>query len=259
MKTLESADGTQIAYDDLGDGPPVIMIVGAFNDRATTAPLAEALASDCRVLNYDRRGRGDSGDNPPYAIERELEDLEALIAAGGGSASLFGYSSGGYLAMHAAAGGLRVDRLALYEPPLLVDDSRPRPPADLAQRVDELVSSGRRGDAVELYQREAIGLPQEVVVQMRKAPFRPGLERIAHTLVYDALLCGDISMPHELVAAIDVPALVIDGGESWGFLRSGAKALAEALPDGRQCTLEGESHNINPEATAPVLASFLAS
>jgi pimeloyl-ACP methyl ester carboxylesterase len=258
VKTTTSADGTQIAYDETGDGPPVIMVVGAFNDRSTTAPLAEALASRCTVLNYDRRGRGGSGDRAPYAIEREIEDLDALIAEAGGAASVFGYSSGALLALHAAAGGSAIDRLALYEPPIIVDDSRPRPPADMARQIDELVSSGRRGEAVELYQTKAVGLPPEVVVQMRKAPFRPALERIAHTLVYDALITGEAGMPHDLVASVETPTLVIDGGESWPFLRNGASALAEALPDGRQSTLPGETHHINPEATAPVLAEFFS-
>ena len=258
MTTITSADGTRIAYDELGNGPPVIMVVGAFNDRSTTAPLAEALASSCTVLNYDRRGRGDSGDSGEYAIEREIEDIDALIAAAGGSASVFGYSSGALLALRAAAAGSAIERLALYEPPVIVDDSRPGPPADLAEQLDRLVASGRRGDAVELYQTKAVGLPEDVVVQMRNAPFRPALERIAHTLVYDALISGDASMPHDLIASVDTPTLVIDGGESWGFLRSGASALADALPGGRQCTLPGETHHINPEATAPALESFFA-
>jgi pimeloyl-ACP methyl ester carboxylesterase len=258
MKTTTSADGTRIAYDDTGDGPPVILVVGAFNTRATTAPLAEALAPHCRVLNYDRRGRGDSGDQAPYAIEREIEDLDALIAAAGGSAAVFGYSSGAVLALHAAAAGSSITSLALYEPPFLVDDTRPRLAGDLAERIDELVSSGRRGDAVELYQTEAVGLPQDVVVQMRNAPFRPGLERIAHTLVYDALITGDGSLPHDLVASVETPTLVIDGGESWGFLRSAATALADALPHGRRSTLAGQTHDIDPDATAAVVAPFVA-
>jgi pimeloyl-ACP methyl ester carboxylesterase len=257
MKTTSSADGTQIAYDEIGAGPPVVMVVGAFNDRSTTAPLAEALASRGTVLNYDRRGRGGSGDHAPYAVEREIEDLDALIAEAGGSASVFGYSSGALLALRAAAQGSAIDRLALYEPPVIVDDSRPRPPADLARQIDELVASGRRGEAVELYQTEAVGLPPEVVVQMRGAPFRPGLEKIAHTLAYDARITGDASLPHEVAAAVETPTLVIDGGESWPFLRNGAAALAKALPNGSRATLPGETHHINPEAVAGVLAPFL--
>jgi alpha-beta hydrolase superfamily lysophospholipase len=258
METVISADGTEIAYDRLGDGPPAILVVGAFNLRSTTAPLAAALAPRFTVLNYDRRGRGDSGDTAPYAVQREVEDLDALIAAAGGRAAVFGYSSGAVLALKAAAAGSAITRLALYEPPFLVDDSRPRPPADLAQRLAGLVAAGRRGDAVELYQLEGVGLPEEVVVQLRQAPFRPALEAVAPTLVYDAEITGDLSLPRELAASVLQPTLVLDGGASWSFLRSAAAALAAALPNGRRRTLAGQSHDIDPAATAPVLAEFLA-
>jgi pimeloyl-ACP methyl ester carboxylesterase len=257
MKTVRSADGTAIAFDELGEGPSIILSAGAFNDRSTTAPLAEELSRRFTVLNYDRRGRGDSGDAASYSIQRETEDIEMLIVEAGGTAALFGYSSGAVLALHAAGGGLAISSLALYEPPFLVDESRPRPGADLAERLAELIAEGRRGDAVELYQSEGIGLPPEVVAQLRDAPFRPGLEAIAHTLVYDATITGDLTMPAKLISSIDVPALLIDGENSWGFLRSGTKVAAEALPQGRLCTLVGESHDINPTATASVLEEFL--
>ena len=257
MKTVRSADGTVIAFDRLGEGPPIILSAGAFNDRSTTAPLAAALQRRFTVLNYDRRGRGDSGDSGVYSIEREIEDLEALVVEAGGTVALFGYSSGAVLALHAAASGLAVANLALYEPPFLIDESRPRPGADLAERLAVLVSEGRRGDAVELYQSEGIGLPGEVVVQLRDAPFRPGLEAIAHTLVYDATITGDLTMPTSLISSIDVPSLLIDGEQSWGFLRSATRAVADAMPQGRLCTLVGEAHEINPEVTASVLEEFL--
>ncbi|HEX8051371.1 MAG TPA: alpha/beta hydrolase [Thermoleophilaceae bacterium] len=258
MKTTQSADGTQIAYDELGEGPAVIMLAGAFNDRATTAPLAAALAPRFTVLNCDRRGRGDSGDTQPYAVEREIEDIAALLDAAGGSASLFGYSSGAVLALEAAAAGVPIDKLALYEPPFIVDDTRPRPPADLPEQVAALVEADRRGDAVELYQTKAIGLPEEVVVQLRNAPFRPGLEAIAHTLVYDAILTRDLTPTTERFGKVTEPTLVLGGGESWEFLRNGADALAEVLPNAERRTLPGESHDINPEATAEALGEFLA-
>jgi pimeloyl-ACP methyl ester carboxylesterase len=259
MKTARSADGTDLAFDELGDGPPIIMIVGAFNDRSTTAPLAAALAPRFTVLNYDRRGRGDSGNTSPYAVQREIEDLDALIAVAGGQAAVFGYSSGAVLALKAAAAGSAITKLALYEPPFLVDDSRPRPPADLADQLAELIAAGRRGDAVELYQLKGVGLPQEVVIQLRQAPFRPGLEAIAHTLVYDAAITGDLSLPTELAASVAQPTLVLDGGDSWGFLRSAAAALAAALPNGQRRTLAGQTHDINPDATASALTEVLAS
>jgi pimeloyl-ACP methyl ester carboxylesterase len=258
MNTTMSSDGTAIAYDRFGGGPPVIMAAGAFNTRSTTEPLAQALAPRFSVLNYDRRGRGDSGDTAPYAVGREIEDLAALISAAGRSASVFGYSSGAALALKAAASGLPVTKLVLYEPPFNTDDSYPALPASFATQLAELVSAGRRGDAVELYQTKAVGIPEEVVAQMRHAPFRPGLEALAHTLAYDAAIIGDRSLPTALLATVTIPALVISGEQSPPFLRDAARATAAALPGGRLSVLPGQGHDINPEATAPVMAEFLA-
>jgi pimeloyl-ACP methyl ester carboxylesterase len=259
MYTTTSADGTTIAYDRDGSGPPIIMVVGAFNTRATTVPLAAALADTFTVLNYDRRGRGDSGDTPPYSVQREIEDIAALIAEAGGSAALFGYSSGATLALKAAADGLPITKLALYDPPFVVDDSRPLLPASFAEQLAKLIAAGRRGDAVELYQQVAVGIPQEVVARMRQAPFRPGLEAIAHTLVYDATVIGDLTLPPALVASVAIPTLVIDGEHSPPIMHSAAEVLAQGLSDGRRCTLAGQSHDISPDATAPVLDKFLSS
>ena len=185
------------------------------------------------MLNYDRRGRGDSGDTPPYAVEREVEDLEALIANAGGSSAVFGYSSGANLALKAAAGGLTISKLALYEPPFLVDESRPPLSADVPERLQALIAAGRRGDAVELHQQEVIGMPQEVVVGLRQAPFRPALEALAQTLVYDVKIIGDLRLPTELLASIPTPALVIDGEASAPLMRNAGRAVADALPNGR--------------------------
>jgi pimeloyl-ACP methyl ester carboxylesterase len=257
MKKVTSADGTRIAFDQFGAGAPIVMAGGAFNDRLTTEPLARALAPQCLVVNYDRRGRGDSEDAAQYAVEREIEDLEALIAEVGGSAAVFGYSSGANLALKAAANGLTISKLALYEPPF-VDYRHPRPPSDLHDRLARLLSADRRGDAVELFQTEVIGLPAEVVVQMRNAPFRPAMEAIAHTLAYDATLMEDFTLPTMLIASITTPTLVIDGEQSPPWLREAARAVAEALPNGRRWSLAGQDHTIDPEATAPILADFLA-
>ena len=231
MNTVVSADGTVIAFDRYGEGLPVIMTAGAFNTRTTTEPLAKALASQFAVLNYDRRGRGDSGDTRPYAVEREIDDIAALIAAAG-SASLFGYSSGATLALKAAASGLPVTKLVLYEPPFNTDDSHPVLPADLPRQLAELVSAGRRGDAVELYQTTAVGIPADVVAQMRHAPFRPAMEAIAHTLAYEAAIVGDRSLPAGLLASVTIPALVVTGEQSPPFLRAAAQAT-HADPAGR--------------------------
>jgi pimeloyl-ACP methyl ester carboxylesterase len=258
MNTVTSADGTPIAFDQYGDGPPVIMTVGAFNTRSDTEPLAQALAPRCTVLNYDRRGRGDSGDTAPYAVEREIDDIAAMIEAAGGTASVFGYSSGATLALKAAASGLPITHLVLYEPPFNTDDSYPLLPAGFAAELAELVTAGRRGDAVELYQTRAVGIPEQAVVHMRNAPFRAGMEAIAHTLAYDAAIVGDRSMPGELLASVTVSALVITGENSPPFLRNAAQAAAAALPHGRLATLPGQTHDINPQATAPVMIEFLA-
>jgi pimeloyl-ACP methyl ester carboxylesterase len=170
-----------IAFDRLGEGPPVILVLGAFNTRTTGAPLAAALAATHTVINYDRRGRGDSGDSAPYAVEREIEDLDSLIERVGGRAAVLGFSSGAALALAAAAHGLAITRLALFDLPLRVDP--PANPIDHAAALDALVREGRRGDAVEYFQLRMVGLPEALVVQARAAPFRPALEAMAHTLV----------------------------------------------------------------------------
>jgi pimeloyl-ACP methyl ester carboxylesterase len=257
MKTVTSSDGTRIVFDQFGAGAPIILAAGAFNDRSTTEPLARALAPQLSVVNYDRRGRGDSEDAPRYAAEREIEDLEALIAEVGGSAAVFGYSSGAALALKAAAHGLAISKIALYEPPF-VDYRHPRPPSDLHDQLAALLSADRRGEAVELFQTQVIGMPADVVAQMRNAPFRPAMEAIAHTLAYDATLMGDFTLPTMLIASIRTPTLVMDGEQSPPWLREAARAVADALPRGRRLSLAGQGHTIDPEATASIVADFLA-
>jgi len=256
MRTTLSADGTKIAFDQTGQGPPVILVVGAFNDRSTGAPLARALESGLTVLNYDRRGRGASGDTQPYAVEREVEDLDALIREAGGAAGVFGYSSGAHLALEAAARGLDITKLALYDAPFIVGDGLPRPPQDIASQLAKLISSNRRGDAVELYQTKLVGIPEQVVAQLRHAPFRPALEAMAHTLVYDATLVGDLSLPADRLRSIKAPTLALYGSQSPALMGPAAKALAEAIPDGQFRVLDGQTHDIVPSALAPVLLEF---
>lgn len=258
MNKVHSSDGTSIAFDRSGKGSPIILVVGAFNDRSTGAPLAKLLEEHFTVFTYDRRGRGDSGDTAPYALDREIEDLEALIKEAGGSASVFGYSSGATLSLKAAAHGLAITKLALYEPPLLVDDSRPRPPEDMAAQLAGLIAAGRRGEAVELFQTEVVGIPFEVVAQLRHAPFRPALEDMAHTLVYEMTIIGDLSVPTELAASVAIPTLVMDGGDSPAFMRNGGQALVDALPNGQYRSLSGQTHDIVPGVLAPVLEEFFA-
>jgi pimeloyl-ACP methyl ester carboxylesterase len=255
MNTVTSSGGTTIAFDQLGDGPPIILVGGGSVDRSANAPLAALLASHFTVINYDRRGRGDSGDAPPYAVEREIEDLEALINEAGGSAFVYGTSSGGALALEAAASGLAIMKLALWEVPFVLDESR-RPPADTARTYTELVSAGRRGDAVEFFMSKVVGLPPEFVDHARTQPFWQAQEALAHTLAYDATIMGDYSLPTERAAAVAVPTLVIAGEASFPFMRETAQALANTIPDGQHRTLEGQEHDVDPAALAPVLVEF---
>ncbi len=256
MDFVTSRDGTTIAYDRSGTGAPVILVVGAFNDHHTGAPLAAALAGQFTVFSYDRRGRGASGDTLPYAVEREVDDLAALIAEAGGSAAVFGYSSGAVLALKAAALGLPITRLALYDAPLPLDGIGPGPRPEIAKELDELVSAGHRGAAVELFQTEVVGIPAEVVSQLRHAPFRPALEAIVHTTVYDVTITADPSVPAALATAITVPTLAIAGGAGPGFMAPIAQAIAETVPDGQYRILADQTHDIDPEALAPLLREF---
>jgi len=255
---VRSSDGTIIAFEKSGNGPAIILVGGALSDRSAGAPLAALLAPRFTVFSYDRRGRGDSGDTAPYAVEREVEDLAALIREAGGSAFVFGHSSGAALALEAAAHGLAVTKLALYEPPFIVDDSRPRVLEDFPARLAGLLAAGRRGDAVGLFMTEAVEAPAEMVDQMRQTPMWPAMEALAHTLMYDITIMGDNSLPTERAASVTVPTLVVDGGESPAWARNAVRALADALPAARRRTLEGQTHGVVPEAIAPVLEGFFA-
>jgi len=245
-----------IAFDQLGAGPPVILVLGAFNTRAAGAPLAAALAAAHTVFNYDRRGRGGSGDGAPYAVEREIEDLDTLVQRAGGSAAVFGFSSGAALALAAAAHGLAITRLALFDLPLTVAPSAS--PVEHAAALDALVRGGRRGDAVEYFQRRMVGLPEPVVAQLRRAPFRPALEAMAHTLVYEATILGDGQLPLDRARAIRAPTLAIAAGAAPAFMRETAEAVARAVPDGRALVLDGATHDLVPEVLAPPLLRFFA-
>ncbi len=255
MSSIASADGTMISYDMIGDGPPVVLVLGAFNERAAGAPLAAQLAGDFTVVNYDRRGRGTSTDTAPYAVDREIDDLAALIDLAGGTASVFGYSSGGVLALRAAARGLPIDKLALYDPPFQVEGKPEDYWAELAHRIDDLVTTGHRGDAVALFQTEGVGIPADVVAQLRGAPFWPALENIAHTLVYESLI---LASPPELVGGVGTETLVIVGGVGPEPLKEAGRAVANGLVNAQFSSLEGQTHDLVPEVLGPVLAQFYA-
>jgi pimeloyl-ACP methyl ester carboxylesterase len=255
MDTVTSRDGTTIAFDRLGQGPPVVLLPGGSVDRTANAGLAAELAARHTVYNVDRRGRGDSGDTQPYAVEREVEDIAAVIDAAGGRAHLYGSSSGAGLAMHAAAAGLPVARLALWEPPYSVG-GRPDLPDDTASVYRELIDAGRRGDAVEYFMAKVVGLPPEFVANARQAPWWAQQEALAHTLAYDATVMGDYTLPTVIARAITVPTLIVDGGASFGFLGETADALAKLIPGAQRATLDGQEHNVDPAALAPVLTRF---
>jgi pimeloyl-ACP methyl ester carboxylesterase len=262
---VRSSDGTAIAFDQVGDGPPIILVGGATDYRAinpTAKELVALLAPQFAVITYDRRGRGDSGDTPPYAVEREVEDLAALIAEAGGSAFLVGFSSGAVLALDAAASGLKIRRLAVYEPPFVVDDSRSPVPDDYVAQLDRLVSEGRRDGAAEYFLTKAAGVPAEFVAPMRDDPGWSVMEGVAHTLAYDGRIMGDTMsgkpLPAGRWASVTTPTLVIDGGASDAFMRNGADALAELLPEAERRTLPGQTHAVSADALAPVVQEFFA-
>jgi pimeloyl-ACP methyl ester carboxylesterase len=259
VKKVISRDGTAIAFDQVGKGPAVILVGGALSDRSAGGPLAALLAPRFSVFSYDRRGRGDSGDTAPYAVEREVEDIEALIEEAGGSAFVYGMSSGAVLALEAAR-RLAITRLALYEPPFIVDDSRAPVPEHYVKQVTELVSSGRRGDAVEYFMTKAVDVPAEYVAQMRSAPFWQGMEAVAHTLAYDGAIMGNTLSGHPLPAdrwaSVTVATLVMDGGDSPTWAHNGVQAIVDILPNAQRRTLAGQTHAVTPEVLAPVLTEF---
>jgi pimeloyl-ACP methyl ester carboxylesterase len=258
MNTVVSPDGTTIAFDRLGAGPPVALVAGAAVDRSSDAPLAELLATDFTVFNIDRRGRGDSGDTPPYAVERELEDIRAVLEEAGGSANLYGHSGGAALALAAAASGLPVRKLALYEPPYILDETK-RPPADHVEQLEKMVAEGRRGDAAAYFMREVVRAPAEFVAEARTQPWWAGQEALAHTLAYDARVLGDYALPTGRAESVGVPTLVLAGGVDFPWMRDTARALAEALPQGEARMLEGQGHaNVDPTVLAPALKEFFA-
>ncbi|HEX8036597.1 MAG TPA: alpha/beta hydrolase [Ktedonobacterales bacterium] len=261
MDTVQSKDGTTIAFDRSGQGPALILVSGALGTRAVAASLVASLAPHFTVFAYDRRGRDDSGDTPPYAVEREVEDINALITEAGGSAFVFGHSSGAVLALEAARLlPSRITKLAMYEPPFIIDDSRPPLPRDYVARLNELIAAGRRGEAVEYFMTSAVGVPAEVVTDMRSTPFWATLEAVAHTLPYDGTIMGDTMdgdpRPLRQWASVAVPTLVMDGGMSPAFMHHGAEELVSVLPNGQHRRLIGQDHGPADEVLVPVLVAF---
>lgn len=256
METATSKDGTTIGFDRLGSGSPVVLVCGASVTRGTDAQLAELLSTDFTVFNYDRRGRGDSTDTPPYAIEREVEDLAAVMGAAGGSAGVWGSSSGAALALIAADQGLPISKLAMWEPPF-VPEGFPQPPSDQVEQYETMIAEGRRGDAVEYFMTKVVGMPAEFAAQARSQPWWGATEAIAHTLAYDARIMRSIDDPVKLASGVETPTLV-NAGTVVPWMSIEANALADALPNGEARILEGQSHDVDMNVLAPVLKAFFA-
>lgn len=264
MFTVVSSDGTAIACEQHGDaGPALVLVGGTLMTRTRHAPLAALLGRDFRVVNYDRRGRGDSGDNPLYDVQREVDDLDAVIERVGGPVLLFGMSSGAVLALEAVARGSAVSALALYEPPFVVDASRPPLPADYVDRVRSLVAGGDVTGALLHFLAVGLGMPREAVARMRSTPVWDAWEATARTLLYDGLLMRDTMsgrpLPADRWRSVRVPVLVGHGGAGETYMANGAKELASQGDNFTLLGLPGQDHNVDPHALAPVLAAFFTS
>lgn len=261
MSSVHSKDGTAIAFERSGEGPPVILVDGAmcYREVGWSLKLAKQLARQFTVYAYDRRGRGQSGDTQPYAPEREIEDLQALIAEAGGSAFLYAHSSGGALALETAARDPGVRKLVIYETPFNVDGHRPVNVEDYPGQLHKLLAADRRGDAVKLFLRQ-VGLRGPMISLMPVLPMWPKMRAIAHTLSYDNAIVAaakpGADLPAKRWSAVTIPTLTAAGTKSPEWMPYGMQALASALPNARYRSLAGQTHNIKPKAHAPLLAEF---
>jgi pimeloyl-ACP methyl ester carboxylesterase len=262
MDTVRSKDGTTIAFDEQGDGPALILVDGAMTQRSSGSKpeLASLLAQHFTVYSYDRRGRGDSEDTKPYAVEREIEDIDALIEKAGGSAFLFGHSSGGSLALEATVElSDGVKKLAIYEAPYNDDPQAQKVWAEYLKNLRKALASDRRGDAIALFMA-LVGIPPAEIEGMRRAPFWNELEAVAPTLAYDhaGIMGEDATIPTERAARVNVPTLVMNGANGAPFMLETARTLSNTIPGARLRTLEGQAHEVHPETLAPVLVEFFA-
>ncbi len=263
MYQVASKDGTSIAYDRSGEGPAVILVGGGIVDRSENAPLVPVLATHFTVYNYDRRGRGDSSDTTPYALEREFEDIAVLIDEAGGTAHLYGVSSGAALALEAAAAGLPIAKVAAYEVPYSVSEGARERHLEYTEKVQSLLADGRRDDAMRLFMRLA-GAPEEAIAQAHNSPMWAGSIAVAHTLAYDAVCLGDGTPPTERLATIKQPVLVATGGSTdatmaglgAGFFDAAADAVTAAIPGAERAIIPNQGHIADPEAVAPVITRF---
>jgi pimeloyl-ACP methyl ester carboxylesterase len=261
VRQVTSQDGTRIAYETWGQGPALIAVAGTTCDRALMRSTAQAFGEYFATINYDRRGRGESGDTAPYAIDREIEDIAALINEAGGSAHLYGHSSGAALVLHTVAAGVPVERFVLHDPPYSPDDESSQDAARaFALEIRDLLDQDKRAEAIEITFR-GTGMPDDMIAEMRQSPRWPGLIALAPTLAYDSAVMGDIdrggAIPEDLAVRATRPGLVLVGGESPPFMMEVSRRLAALLPAGNHRVIEGQDHVASPEVLAPMVAEFL--
>jgi pimeloyl-ACP methyl ester carboxylesterase len=249
-----SADGTRIAFDVTGSGPAVVIVGGAFSTRLSHSELATQLADDFTVYVHDRRGRGDSGDTLPYSVDRELEDLAAVIDAAGGTAMVFGHSTGAIVSLLAAGRHLSITKVAAFEPPWIFDPAAP-PHVSALPKVQAALAVDDRETAAELFMAET-GMPPAEIDQAKQQPFWPGMLQVAPTTEYDLTLVGDGRVPADLLSAIDIPTLLIDGLLSPPWAARAADAAAAEIPRARRVGMEGQHHGVDQTVLAPILAEF---
>jgi hypothetical protein len=259
--TVISKDGTEIAYETWGQGPALIAVGGATCDRALLRPTAKAFGRYFATINYDRRGRGDSGDTAPYAVEREIEDIAALIDEVGGSAHLYGHSSGAGLVLHSLAAGLPVQKFILHDPPYSPADEWSQDAARaFAQNIRDLLGQDKPAEAIEMF-LSGTGLPDDMIDQMRDTPRWRGLIALAPTLAYDSAVMGDLekggAIPEDLAARATQPGLVLVGSQSPSFMMDVSRRLAYLLRHGDHRVIEGQDHVVAPDILAPIVAEFL--
>lgn len=261
MNKVISKDGTSIVFDRVGQGPAVILVDGAFCYRGfgPSEPLARLLKQNFTVYTYDRRGRGNSSDTPPYAVEREIEDIDALIKEAGGSAYVYGISSGAVLSIEAAAHLKGIKKLALYEPPFIIDNSHASLPDNYLQQLNEMLASDRRDDVVKLFLK-SVGTPDIFISIMRLMPTWSKLRTVAHTYPYDITIVKDYQRGKPLTTqqwnSVKIPMIFLTGGKSPTWMQNSMSALTNAFPKAQHQTLKGQTHDVKPEVLTPILIEF---
>jgi len=261
MSKVISKDGTSIAFEKSGNGPTVIVVDGALCSRAfgPTPKLVPLLDNNFTVVTYDRRGRNESGDTAPYTVEREIEDIEALINEIGDSAYIIGFSSGAALAFRAAASGLSIKKLAMYEAPYVMNMGGHNPPADTAEQLKQLIATERRSAAVKFFMKDMVGMPGIISAIMSLLPIWKKLKAVAHTIPYDAAIMDGFTIPTALAAKINIPTLVMNGSKSPVSLRNASKKMSEVIPNAQYQILAGQTHDVSMKVIAPELISFFKS